>query len=177
MSNKSQLYFIDSTVAAAKVLDYFTANDAVYPAAVTDANSTGRNNHPLVAYPKAELTFVDFHGVLPESGLIKVSLIWAATIAAGSVLWEVAWERDNSTVLLPQVDLDVDSFAPAKGVVSAAPLAPGLLREAALVFTPPEIGSILPGEPYRLRVTRNGLLGSDTLDGDAQLFRVILGAP
>jgi hypothetical protein len=176
MSNKSQLYFIGKSASAAKAFDYFTANDAVYPAGLADINALGRNNHPLVAYPKAELTYVDFHGVLSEAGLIKVSLIWAATSAAGSVLWEVAWERDNPTVLLPQANLDVDSFAPAKGVVAAAPLAAGLLRECSLIFTPVEKGGILAGEPYRLRVTRNGLLGSDTLDGEAQLFRVILGA-
>jgi hypothetical protein len=173
MANKSQLYFIGKAATTAKVLDYFTANDAVYSG---NATSVGRNKHPLVVYPQGQLNYVDFHGVLPESGVLKVSLIWAATVPVGSVLWQVAWERDNPTIFAPQENLDVDSFAPDKGVVSLAPLISGLLREASLLFTPAETGGVLPGEPYRIRVTRNGLLGSDTLNGDAQLFRVVLGA-
>lgn len=176
MANKSQLYFIVKGATSSRMLDYFTPNDAVYPKN-NDASSLGRNNHPLVTFPQGEFTYVDFHGVLPESGALDVGIYWAATVTLGSVLWQAAWERDNATVFLPQENLDVDSFAPDKGVVSLAPMVSGLLREANISFTPAETGSILPGEPYRLRITRNAVMPTDTLNGTAQLFRVVLGAP
>jgi hypothetical protein len=112
--------------------------------------------------------------VLPPSGIVRVILDWAATVVLGDVLWSVAWERDNPTFFVPQADLDLDSFAPAKTVLSAAPTISGLLREASVTFTPAERGGLLPGEPYRLRVRRDAGVGTDTMLGDAQLFRVIL---
>jgi len=175
MANKSQLYFIGKAASAAKVLDYFTASDAVYPVG-SPATSKGRNSHPLVVYPQGQLSYVDFQGVLPDSGIVEVSLLWAATAVLGSVLWQVAWERDNATQFIPQANLDVNSFAPDKGVLSPAPMVSGLLRKASITFTPAETGGILPGEAYRIRVSRNAVLATDTLMGDAQLFRVVLGA-
>lgn len=175
MPNKSTVYFIGLPASAAKVLDYFTANDAVLPSG-SAASAKGRNNHPLVIYPQAQVTPVDFHGVFPDAGIVKVSLLWSSTVNVGNVFWQLAWERDNPTFFIPQENLDVDSFAPAKGVVSPAPLGSGFLRETVLTFTKTERGGILSGEAYRLRVTRNGIFVLDTMLAEAQLFRVILGS-
>lgn len=173
MPNLSQLYFIGKAAGTSNVLDYFTPNDAVYSQG-SAAVPFVRNRHPLVVYPEGEDAYVDFQGALPPSGIVKVVLDWAATVAVGNVLWSVAWERDNPTFFVPQENLDVDMFAPAKTVVSAAPTISGLLREASVTFTPAEMNGLLPGEPYRLRVRRNAGVGTDTMLGDAQLFRVIL---
>jgi hypothetical protein len=175
MANKSQLYFIGAPAGASSVLDYFTATDAVHPVG-SAAVAVGRNNHPLVAYPAAQLGYVDFPGVLPPSGIVKLALYWAATVAVGDVLWDVAWERDNATFVFPQVNLDFDAFALSKVALSPAPVISGLLREAVINFTPAEMGGILPGEPYRIRVKRNAGVAPDTMAGDAQLFRVVLGS-
>jgi hypothetical protein len=173
--NDSQLYFIGKAAGSSKVLDYWTADDAVFPRS-TKCFSLGRNNHPLIVFPEGETGFVDFQGVLPPSGILKVILFWASTVGIGDVLWEVAWERDNATVLIPQADLDVDSFAASKTVSSTAPSVSGTLREASIVFTPVEMGGTLPGDPYRLRVKRNSGVFPDFMPGDAQLFRVVIGA-
>lgn len=175
MANHSQLYFIAEPAAASAVLDYFTANDAVVPNG-SPAFQKGRNNHPLVIYPQAQVSFVDFHGVLPpDTEVIEVKLLWASTAFVGNAFWQVAWERDNPTFFVPQENLDVDNFAPPKSSLSSAPLISGLLREVSFTFTPAETGGVIPGEAYRLRVTRNALF-MDTLAAEAQLFRVILGS-
>lgn len=174
MPNKSTAYFISLSASAARVFDYFTANDAVLPSGAA-ASAKGRNNHPLVVYPQAQVTPVDFLGVFPDAGVMKVSLLWSSTVNVGDVFWQLAWERDNASFFVPQENLDVDNFAPFKGVIAPAPLASGLLRETTLTFTNAERGGILQGEAYRLRVRRNGLFIADTMLAEAQLLRVILG--
>lgn len=169
-------FFIAAVAGSGDSLDYFTAQDAVF-AGSTKAFSAGRNNHPLVIYPEDEIGFVDFPGVLAPEGIVKVTLYWAATVTIGNVLWEVAWERDNATFFIPQEDLDLDSFAPSKTVLSPAPIVSGTLREASLIFTPAERGGTLPGEPYRLRVKRSAGTSPDPMPGDAQLFRVVIESP
>jgi hypothetical protein len=169
-------FYIKAALGWSDVLDYFTAENAVFPQG-TKAFSVGRNSHPLIVYPESEVAFVDFPGVLTPSGLVKVTLYWAALVNVGNVLWELAWERDNATVFIPQADLDINSFAASKTVVSPAPVLSGTLREASIVFTPAERGGTVPGEPYRLRVKRSAGTFPDFMPGDAQLFRVVIGSP
>jgi hypothetical protein len=171
--NKSQLYFIGKAAGANAALDYFTANDAVYPR-LSKASAVSRNSHPLVGFPESQEAFVDFPGVLPDSGIVTVELLWATTVVLGNVLWALSWERDNPTFGPPQENLDINWFAPSKTVLSPAPSASGLLRQASITFTPAEMGGILPGEAYRLRAYRNAGVGPDDLVATAQLFRVIL---
>lgn len=173
--NFSRAYFFSKAAGSSVVLDYFTAEDAAFPR-FTKAFSVGRNNHPLIVFPQNEVAFVDFAGVLPPSGLVDVTIYWAATVGVGDVLWEVAWERDNATFFLPQADLDIDSFAPSKTVLSLAPAVVGTIRKASISFTPVEMGDTMPGEPYRLRVKRDAGIFTDNMAGDAQLFRVVVGA-
>jgi hypothetical protein len=175
MANDSQLYFISKAGASSPVLDYFTAQDAVFPLG-TKAFTGNRNNHPLILFPGAEVGYVDLQGVLPPCGIVKLSIYWSALATLGNVLWNMAWERDNATFFFPQADLDVDTFAPSKTVLSPAPAVTGLIREASITFTPAERGGTVPGEPYRVRVKRTAGVAPDTMVGEAQLFRVVLGA-
>lgn len=174
MPNKSQLYFISQAPTSSEALDYFTPTDAVYPAG-TPAIPVGVNNHPLVAFLDGADCYVDFPGVLPITGVVEVTLLWASNANAGDVLWSAAWERDNATSGAPQADLNVDTFAAAKTVLSVAPPAVGLLRSASVSFNAAEMGDLQPGEAYRLRIRRDAGVAPDTLVGDARLFRVILG--
>jgi len=173
MSNRSQLYFIRGAADTAEALDYFCPRDAAYPAG-TPAVPVGVNNHPLVSFPQAVVSYVDFSGVLPPSGIVRLLIYWAATVAAGDVLWGAAWERDDAD---GGVDLDINSFDTAKTVTSTAPVNVGELRVAQIDFTPDEMGGVQPGEPYRLRVSRSGGVAPDNMAGNAQLFRVILTEP
>jgi len=174
--NLSQLYFIGKG-SSGDALDYFTAEDAVYPAG-SAAYATGLNNHPLVDYPEAEDGFVDLQGVVYPSGIVSVHLFWAATTNAGGVNWSISWERDDpSTFFVPGVNLNVDSFDAAKTAVDMAPLILGRLQETVIIFTPAEMDGVVPGDPYRLRVRRIAGVLPDTMLGDALLFRVSLETP
>lgn len=158
------------------VFDYFTANDAVFVEG-SPGFSLVKNSHPLVVFPNAKTAEVDFHGVRyvwvsPPSGNILVRVLWAATAIVGAVNWSLAFERDDAL----GVNLNVNNFAAPKTVVSPAPPVLGELREASILFTPAEYDGVLAGEAYRLRVTRAAGVAPDTLVGDAQLFRVIMGA-
>lgn len=158
------------------VFDYFTGNDAVFVEG-SPGSSLIKNSHPLVVFPSAKTASADFQGVrykwaTPPSGNILVRVLWAATAVVGSTNWQLAFERDDAL----GVDLNVSSFAAVKTVLSPAPPVLGELREASITFSPAEYDGVLAGEAYRLRVTRSGGVAPDTLVGDAQLFRVIMGA-
>lgn len=174
MANFSRAYFITKgSGSAGDVLDYFTAEDAVFPQG-SAAFSQGLNNHPLIVYPNFTTAFVDFPGVVYPSGIVRVHLFWAATVLVlGDVNWMVSWERDDpSTLFVPGVNLTLDSFAASKSQADLAPVVFGRLHETEIIFTPLEMDSVIVGNPYRLRVRRQGGIPPDTLDGDALLFRV-----
>jgi hypothetical protein len=173
MANKSQLYFIGSGAGSASVLDYFTANDAIFPFGSVSL-TRGRNNHPLIIFPFNYNTAVDFPGAFPDASIFVVAVYWSATVTVDDVNWLVSFERDNEAFLLTGVDLDVDSFGPEKAGVDEAPAVSGMLRKTSIVFTSVEADNILPGEPYRVRVRRDSGEFPDTMLGDAQLFRVVL---
>lgn len=154
-------------------LDYFTATDAVYPAVggPVVARPVGRNNHPLVAYSDAGLTYVYFEGLMPKNydgNMVRLDLFWTSLSGFGDVVWYVAWERDTN----PLDSLATDNFAADQAAVSPAPLLPGLVQKATLFFTPAQTSNVAAGDPFRIRVARNGGFGSDTLSGDAQLYRI-----
>jgi hypothetical protein len=88
----------------------------------------------------------------------------------GDVVWFVSWERDSA---LPfSANLTVDSYAAEKAIVSPAPPAFGQIRKASLVFTQAEADGLSAGDPYRLRVRRDGGALLDTLVGNVLLFRI-----
>lgn len=155
----------------------FDATDAVFPTTLVDAAPTGRNDHPLIAYPDDALAFAFFPATMdPEWGGVNLTLeiYWAAVAVVGDVLWDVAFERDNGPA---GVDLDVASFAASKSVLSTAPGTTGELQVATLSFTAAEADGVTPGDPFRIAVQRTGGVGGDDLVGVAQLFRVVLGGP
>jgi hypothetical protein len=171
MAQAQSIFIPKIGISDLAALDYWTANDAVYPAG--DAGvASGRNNHLLTIYPKDENTSRFFVGVMGKdygSGVITLDIFWAAPVATGNVVWFVSWERDNPDPA--GVDLDVDSFAAEKSVVSAAPPATKL-QKATLFFSKAEADGVEPGDPFRIRVRRSGGVMLDTLAGDAQWFRM-----
>jgi hypothetical protein len=176
--NASRAYFFTkASGAAGDVLDYFTAGDAIFPQGST-AYSLGLNSHPLVCHPEAKDAFIDFPGVVYPSGFVVVHLFWSATAVLGDVQWQLSWERDNPPALfVPGVDLNIDSFAAAQTTLSPAPTVLGRLQEAAVLFTPAEMDDVVVGNPYRLRIRRQGGMAPDNMTGDALLFRISLQAP
>lgn len=173
MANSSQVYFITrSAVSGGGAFDYFTMVDAVIPVG-SDALAVGNNNHPLMSCGAVDDSFVDFPGVALHTGPTQVAIFWSASVIVGDTNWIVSWERDAAL----SVNLGVDSFAPTKTVVSAAPPVVGQLRKATLSFTQAEMGGVAQDDPYRLRIRRLGGVAPDTMGGSANLFRVALEAP
>ena len=173
MPNKSTLYFMAGGPGTSKVLDYFTASDAIYPFGSVN-KAKGRNNHPVIVYQQFMNTGVDFAGVFPDVSILNVAIYWASNVIVGDVNWYVAFERDNEEILLSGVDLDVDSFSPEKSDFDSCPAVSGMLRKTVITFTSLEADGVFPGEPYRIRVRRDSGTFPDTMMGDAQLFRVVL---
>lgn len=154
----------------------FGAEDAVFPALpLVAAGMVGRNNHPLITFAADADEQVHFAGAMLADygvGPINLHLQWAAESAVvGNVRWFVAWERDNAG---GPFDLDVDSFAVEKSVLSTAPAASGSLRVASLAFTQAEADGVQAGDSFRLRIRRSGGVADDDMLGDAQLLRVTL---
>jgi hypothetical protein len=171
MANLSKVYFLAKGSGTGSVLGFFTASDAVVVSG-TAALSRGLNNHPLIDFGLVGPASVDFDGVFPAVPALKVSLYWAANVPAGFVNWLVEFERN-----VAPSNLAVDSFGVIKNGLAGAPLVVGELTKTTISFTSAEADSLLPGEPYRLRVSRFPLAFPDTLAGVAQLYRVVLEAP
>ena len=135
-------------------LDYFTAENAVFPAG-TPCIPLGLNKPPLVSYPDSANAEVFFPAVMGKDyggNFLLVDIFWMSPSIVGNVVWFVAWERDNT---LPfGANLTIDSYAPAKNVLSAAPFVTGEIQKASVLFTGPEADNIAAGDPYRLSIKR-----------------------
>jgi hypothetical protein len=168
------IFIPKATTSDLAALDYFTPKDAVLPAG-TGCFSTGINKHPLIAFPDASSpdNAIFFEGVMGKDwgeSFITVDVYWVSPAIVGDVVWFVAWERDSA---LPfSANLAVDSYAAEKAIVSPAPPVFGQIRKASLVFTQAEADGLSAGDPFRLRVRRDGGALLDTLVGNALLFRV-----
>lgn len=161
-------------------LDYFTAHEASFFDTGVAPAPVDRNKHTLLAFPDNDSASLFFPGIMGKDWgdfLITITLFWSAPSIVDDVVWFVSWERDSAIPIAPLANLDVTSFAAEKSVTSVAPPVTGQIREASIVFTKPEADDLNPGDPYRLRIRRDGGQGADTLAGDAQLFRVLLEGP
>ena len=155
-------------------LDYFTADDAALsPGAI----GVQRNNHPLVNFPDDSDQLVYFSGLVGLSwggDTLALELYWVAESAElGDVEWFMALERDN-----PGHNITADSFGVEKSMVSLAPGTTGDIRKVSFMFTAAEADGLTPGDPYRIRLRRDGGEGNDDMPGAAQFFRLgITGFP
>lgn len=131
-----------------------------------------RNVMPVLAFDAAADEAMVFSAVIPNhyaaSG-ITVTIIWTgASATSGNVIWQTAFERNDTGT-----DMDADSFASAQSATAAAPGTSGAPAYTTVAHTNgAQIDSALKNEKIRLKVTRNGSSGSDTMTGDAHLVRV-----
>lgn len=142
------------------------------PPASTYATLDTRNSHPVLDFDAAADEVAIFGDVLPRhysGGGLTVTLIWLATSAtSGNVVWSVAIERRDTGT-----DLDADSFASAQTATAAAPGTSGAPAYTTIAFTSgAQMDSLAAGEAFRLKVSRTGSSGSDTMTGDAELLAV-----
>ena len=147
------------------------------PSSVNYATYAVRNAHPVLDFDASSRETAIFGSVLPvgySANGLTVDLYWvASTATSGAVVWDVAIEHIEQSVL----DIDVDSFAP--DITSSAHTTPGtcgVLAKTAVAFAngSTSLDSLVGGAAYRLRVARNSTAGADTMLGDAELLRVVV---
>lgn len=151
-------------------LDSFEPNDALYPAAGF-ASAGSRNGRPTLDFDDTTNESVIFEGVVSEDysgGAVTVAIQYAMNgVVVGDVVWNVEFERIEPGV----TDLDVDNFAAAKSVTDTVPATDGVTNIPTITFTNGEADSIMAGDGYRVRLTRDAASGSDTAAADAQVIR------
>jgi hypothetical protein len=134
----------------------------------TAATDALRNGVPVKAFDDTTDTISIFYGVLPRryaGGGLTLTLHAFHTSTTGSSRWLCAIERGNT-------DIDADSFAADQGGSITANGTSGIASSVAIAFTSgAQMDSLAAGEPFRLRVTRDGdgTTGTDDATG-AQLW-------
>lgn len=161
-----------STVKAAivsKSLARFTPLDN-QPPATNFATLDTRNSIAILDFDDTTAESAVFVGVIPEGATltsgISVRIHWMATSAtSGNCRWSAAFEDMNT-------DLDSDSFDTATADNSAANGTSGI--PSTLTLTCTTIDSLVAGDFFRVKITREAAAGGDTMTGDAELIAVEL---
>lgn len=155
----------------------WSADDVELPSS-NPAQRHDRNNHRVLGFrPGTSAEYVHCPGILGrgyDGNGLTVDLWWAAeTATSGSVLWKVNIERIHATH-----DIDTNGWSSTPGSVLAATSTKGagFVQRSRITLTDgtAETDDLAIGEPYRLRVWRDGPDGSDDMAGDADLVRVVL---
>lgn len=125
-----------------------------------------RNNVGVLDADAAAVEVVILEGVLPANyaggGLTFNFWFKATTATTGDVVTGAAIERGNT-------DIDSDSFASEKTVTSTTDGTCGISKKGTISYTSgAEMDSLAAGEPFRIKLARNGSDGSDTMAGDAE---------
>ena len=129
-----------------------------------------RNGHLVIEFVNGSTTSVDIFDVRLANyngGGLTFDIEWmAGTATSGNCVWQVEIERHQRDT----TDLDSDSFAAGNTVVDATASAAGESVQAQVTFTDgADMDSWADGEQGRLRVSRVGGNGSDTMTGVAQI--------
>lgn len=115
-----------------------------------------------------------FVGCLPEAAVttsgLKVRLAWTADTVTNTdaVVWAIQWQRiDTST------DLDTDAFSNTVTATAAASGTAGVpvITEITITGTA-NLDSLVAGDFYRVKISRDGTNASDALTNDACLVAV-----
>lgn len=159
-------------MASGDTLAVFDAQAGQQPSASYPAWGV-RNGQAHLAFDAAADESVDFRGVMPQhyaGGGVSVILHWrAASATSGDVVWTSAFELQADG----GQDTDSDGFASAQSATVTAPGTAGMLDYATISHTNGgQMDSVVAGDVFRLRITRDADNGSDTMTGDAELVSV-----
>ena len=156
-------------MASGDTLFIFTAQSNVR--ITSGAEPDVRNQHLVLDFDDSTDEHAVFEFVMPRNYAattgVTVSIFWAATSAtSGDVVWNSAFERMNT-------DTDSDSYATANAVTDTTNGTAGIIETATIAHTDgAQIDSIAVAEAGRLKISRDANNASDTMTGDAELFRV-----
>jgi hypothetical protein len=150
-----------------RTIQKFTPLDNQPPAS-NFATLDTRNSIAVLDFDDTTAESAVFVGVISAGAIltsgISVRIHWMATSAtSGDCRWSVAFEDMNT-------DLDTDSFDTATAGNSAANGTSGV--PSTLTLTCTTIDSLVAGDFFRIKVTRDAANGGDTMTGDAELIAV-----
>lgn len=158
-------------MASGQTLAVFTALNNNPPAA-SYATPDVRNSIPVLDFDASSDESAVFLGILPRDysggGLTVTLHVMHSTATSGTSRWQVQIERMNT-------DEDADSFATAGSAACTPNGTSGIISTAVVTFTAgAAMDSLVAGEPFRLKVTRDadGTSGTDDAAGDAELVAI-----
>ena len=174
IKSDNKAYIKDSTGAESAVGGGGTKTYAVFnamdnqPPATAFATLDTRNSIAILDFDDATDENAIFLSVIPEAAILgsglKIRLIWTATTAtSGDCVWDAALERMNT-------DIDSDSFDTAASVTTTTNGTSGVPNYSEITLT--TIDSVVAGDGFRLKITRDANNASDTMTGDAELIAV-----
>jgi hypothetical protein len=133
-----------------------------------------RNNHTVLDFDDGTNESAIFTGVMPQNysattGITVIIHFTMTSAIINDVDWDVSFERIGTSQ-----DVDSDSFAAVKSANNVTvPGTAGVVGQTSIQFTDgAEIDSILAGELFRIKITRDAV--SDTASGDANLHLIEL---
>lgn len=144
------------------------------PPASAAATLDTRNQHWVLDFAAASNEDAIFSGVMPQhyddtTGVTIRIGYSMSTATSGDIDWDAAFERIGDQ----GQDVDADGFATPLSVDgTTVPGTSGLVDVVSIAFAKgaTEMDSILKGDQFRLKITRDGV--SDTATGDAELHWV-----
>lgn len=142
------------------------------PPSTNYATYNVRNGHPVLEFDTTTGESTTWTGIMPRrysgNGITVYVHSMMASATSGTVGWTVEIERMDAG----GTDFDSDSFASAQTITAAT--VPGtsgqILVQNVAITSGVNMDSLVAGEPYRIRITRD--VANDTATGDAQLVMV-----
>ena len=158
-------------MATTDTLLTFNPADNVPPSSAYATFDT-RNGHLVLDFDAATDEAAVFAGVLPKTyagGGLTIRIHTTATSAtSGDFILTAAIERMDTGL-----DLDADSFATAQTATSTTSGTSGAITVTTITMTSgAQMDSLVAGEAFRLKITRDADAGGDTMTGDLELHRV-----
>ena len=171
---QTDVYSGDWEPGTPQELAVFNAAAAILTAASSPTQSE-RNDREMLDFADGVTETAYFTGVVPRSyvvtGPLRVKIFWvAATATTGSARWLAAVERLEGG----GPNVDSDNFPANQSDNSPTDGTNGVINSLIIPFTNAEADGIRPGNPFRLRIRRQGGAAGDTLTDIAQIMRVVL---
>jgi hypothetical protein len=102
---------------------------------------------------------------------LTLTLTW---VAASATTGDVRWQVEVEYVAAGAFDIDADGFASAVQATSTTDATSGETAAAVFTLSNANLDSVIAKGLFRLKVSRLGADGADTMAGDAQLRDIVL---
>jgi len=133
-----------------------------------------RNGHAVLEFAADVRESAIFSGYMPleyDCDPLIVDIYWVAeTATEGAVRWDVEFE----CVAFRAQDIDEDGFESPQSVTTNAPVTCGVVTRSEIALTQAQADVVLKIDLFRLRVSRDIEHENDTMEGNAQVMRVVV---